>query len=175
MAERTCFSFSGVISTAWGWTLLPSPPFVRCHRSFLVHLDAVDRVVATRLVLTDVHESQHGVLQLMPVKDVRLSAEEVSYELPVSRYVELRTTVPVEVWNAPAGHQLQVYPSSAQVLLRCVFPLAKDPIPSFKLYVDWKDFSASLTGRCAARTLRLPAGVLDYRVEPEVFDCVEVR
>ena len=159
---------------------MPSGPFRVSPDSVTVygedsHLDAVDRVVATRLVLTDVHESQHGVLRLMPVKDVRLSAEEVSYELPVSRYVELRTTVPVEVWNAPAGHQLQVYPSSAQVLLRCVFPLAKDPIPSFKLYVDWKDFSASLTGRCAARTLRLPAGVLDYRVEPEVFDCVEVR
>lgn len=138
------------------------------------HLDAVERVTASRLVLTDVHESQHGVLRLNPVKGVRMSVEEVSYELPVSRYVELRTTVPVEVWNTPAGHQLQVYPPNAQVVIRCVFPLSKDPLESFKLYIDWKDFSASISGRCVARTLRLPAAVLDYRIEPEVFDCVEL-
>ena len=112
----------------------------------------------------------------MPIKGVRISAEEVSYELPVSRYVELRTTVPVEVWNAPAGaSSFRCILRTAQVVLRCAFPLAKDPVAAFKLYVDWKDFNASLTGRCAARTLRLPAGVLEYRVEPEVFDCVELR
>lgn len=159
---------------------MPSGPFKLSVDSVTVygdeaHLAAVDRVVASRLVLNDVHESQHGVLRLAPIKGVRLSTDEVSYELPVSRYVELRAVVPVEVWNIPAGRSLQVYPSVAQVVLRCSFPLAKDPFSSFKLYIDWKDFSASLTGRCAARTLRLPTGVLDYRVEPEVFDCVELH
>ena len=138
-------------------------------------LEAIDKVTAQRLVLTDLHQSEHGVLRLNPVKGLRLSTEEVSYEVPVSRYVELQAMVPVEVWNAPAGRELQVYPATAKVVLRCVFPLPKDPLPSFKLYVDWKDFNASLTGRCAPRTMRLPSGVLDYRVEPEVFDCVEVR
>ena len=140
-----------------------------------IHLDAVEKVVASRLELSDVHESKHGVLRLASIKGVRLSAEEVSYELPVSRFVELRTSVPIEVWNAPAGHYVQVYPSIARVVMRCAFPLAKDPAADFKLYIDWKDFNASLTGRCAPRTLRLPSGVLDYRVEPEVFDCVELR
>lgn len=159
---------------------MPSGPFRVMPDSVTVygddmHLDAIEKVVASRLLLTDVHESQHGVLRLAPIKGVRLSTEEVSFELPVSRYVELRTTVPIEVWNAPAGRKIQVYPATAQVVMRCAFPLAKDPVSAFKLYVDWKDFNASLTGRCAARTLRLPAGVLDYRLEPEVFDCVELR
>ena len=83
--------------------------------------------------------------------------------------------IPVQVLNAPAGHALQVYPPTAQVYLRCAFPISKDPLASFKLYVDWKDFSSSLSGRCAPRVQRLPAGVLDYRVEPEVFDCIEVH
>lgn len=159
---------------------MPSGPFRVTPDSITVygddlHLDAVERVTASRLLLSDVHESQHGVLRLTPVKGVRFSTEEVSFELPVSRFVELRTTVPIEVWNAPAGREIQVYPPTAQVVMRCAFPLTKDPIPSFKLYVDWKDFNASLTGRCAARTIRLPSGVLDYRVEPEVFDCVELH
>ncbi len=138
-------------------------------------LEAIDKIWAQRLVLTDVHESEHGVLRLVPTPGVRMSAEEVGYEVPVTRYVELQAVVPVEVWNAPAGHELQVYPASARVLLRCVFPLSKDPLKEFRLYVDWRDFNASITGRCAPRTLRLPSGVLSYRVEPEVFDCVEVR
>lgn len=138
------------------------------------HLATLEKVRAPRLTLSDLHEPMHGVLRLNPVDGVRMSAGEVSYEVPVTRFVELRASVPLEVWNAPAGHQLQVYPATAQVVLRCAFPLAKDPLPSFKLYIDWKDFSASLSGRCVARTLRLPAGVLDYRVEPEVFDCIEL-
>ena len=136
-------------------------------------LEGIDRVTTGRLVLSDVHDSRHGILRLNPISGVRLSVDEVSYELPVTRYVELRSTLPVEVWNAPAGHQLQVFPATAEVVLLCSFPLAKDPLPEFRIYVDYKDFAASINGRCVPRTLRLPAGVLEYRVQPEVFDCIE--
>lgn len=138
-------------------------------------LDAIEKLTTGRLVLTDVMDTRHGLLKVNPVKGLRLSADEISYELPVTRYVEISTTVNLEVWNTPAGASLQVYPPTAQVFLRCAFPITKDPLPSFRLYIDWKDFSSSLTGRCVPRVMRLPAGVLDYRVEPEVFDCIEVR
>lgn len=137
-------------------------------------LETIEKVTAARLVLSDVHESQHGVLRLNELPGVRCSDSEVGYELPVSRYVELQATVPIEVWNVPAGHQLQVFPPSAHVVLRCVFPLAKDPLPAFKLYIDYRDFAASLSGRCAPRIHRTPSGVLEYRVDPEVFDCIEL-
>ena len=151
-----------------------SPDSITVYASESV-LEGIEKVTSARLLLADLDESRHGVLKLDEIPDVRMSQAEVSYEVPVSRYVELRTTVPVDVWNVPAGHQLQVFPQTASVVLRCVFPLQKDPIPSFKLYIDYKDFSASISGRCAPRTLRLPAGVLEYRVQPEVFDCVELR
>jgi hypothetical protein len=138
-------------------------------------LEAVERVTTGRLVLSEVASSQHGLLKLNPIKDVRLSADEVSYELPVSRYVELTANVNLEVRNVPAGSSLQVYPPTAQVYLRCAFPIAKDPLASLRLYIDWKDFSSSLTGRCVPRIVRVPSGVLEYRIEPEVFDCIEVH
>jgi hypothetical protein len=140
-----------------------------------VHLEAIERVLAERLSLTDLHESSHGMLRLSKPKGVRLSADEVAYELPVSRYVELRSTLSVEVWNAPAGHTLQVYPPTAEVVMRCVFPLSKDPLASFKIYIDYKDFRESMSGQCVPRYLRLPAGVLDCRINPEVFDCIELN
>jgi hypothetical protein len=136
-------------------------------------LEVIDKVTTGRLVLSDVHESRRGILRLNPIAGVRMSVDEVGYELPVSRYVELRSTLPVEVWNAPAGHELQVFPATAEVVLLCSFPLARDPLPDFRIYVDYKDFSASINGRCVPRTLRLPSGVLEYRVQPEVFDCIE--
>lgn len=159
---------------------MQSGPFRTIPDSMTVYgpeerLDAVERVVTSRLVLSDLNSSQHGLLKVTPIKGVRMSADEISYELPVSRYVELTASVPVEVMNAPSGHTLQVYPPTAQVYLRCAFPIVKDPLASFKLYVDWKDFSSSLSGRCAPRVQRLPAGVLEYQVEPEVFDCIEVH
>ena len=84
-----------------------------------MHLDNIDKVTTSRLVLSDVHNSRHGVLSINAIPGVRMSVDEVGYELPVSRYVELRSTCNVEVWNAPAGHQLQVFPATAQVVLLC--------------------------------------------------------
>lgn len=137
-------------------------------------LQGIEKITTSRIVMTELSESQHGVLRLNAPRGVRLSTDQVSYEIPVSRYVELQATLPVEVRHVPAGRQLQVYPAQARVVLRCAFPLAKDPLGSVKLYVDWRDFSTSLTGRCAPRMASVPSGVLEYRVEPEVFDCVEL-
>jgi hypothetical protein len=168
------------LSVSFRSQFMQSGPFRTIPDSMTVYgpqerLDAVEKVTTGRLILSDLHNSQHGLLKVNPIKGIRMSADEISYELPVSRYVELSASVPVEVMNLPAGHSLQVYPPTAQVYLRCAFPIVKDPLASFKLYVDWKDFSSSLSGRCAPRIQRLPAGVLEYHVEPEVFDCIEVH
>ena len=138
-------------------------------------LQAIDKVTTPRLSFTDVKESLHGVVKINRPAGVRMSVEEVAYELPVSRYVELRGTFPVEVWNAPAGHDVQVYPPMASVILHCAFPLPKDPMASFKVFIDYKDFSESKSGKCVPRTLKLASGVIDCRIEPEVFDCIEVQ
>ena len=136
-------------------------------------LDLVDHVSTAQIYPDDVHDTQHGVLRLNRIKGVRLSDSEVSYELPVSRYVELRSELPVSVRNAPGGHHLDVFPSRATVILHCTFPVGRNPFEAFELYIDYADFASSLSGRCVARVNELPSGVLDYRVEPAVFDCLE--
>lgn len=136
-------------------------------------LDLVDQVSTAPLFLEDVHESQQGTVRLRRVKGVRLSDEIVSYELPVSRYVEVRSSLPVKVEGVPAGRSLQVYPSQAEVVLHCEFPVGRDPFESLVLAIDYKDFVSSISGRCIPRVRQLPAGVLDYRVVPEIFDCIE--
>lgn len=136
-------------------------------------LDLVEHVSTAPLVLDDVHESQHGTVRLRRIKGVRMSDMEVSYELPVTRYVELRSELPLAVQGVPAGRHLQVFPSKATVILHCSFPVRHDPFSSFQLYIDYQDFASSLSGRCVARAGALPSDVLDYRVEPAIFDCLE--
>ena len=136
-------------------------------------LDLVDHVSTAQVFPDDVHEAQHGVLRLRKIKGVRLSDDQISYELPVSRYVELRSELPVAVRNVPGGHHLDAFPSRATVILHCIFPVGRDPFESFDLFIDYADFASSLSGRCVPRVRELPRGVLDYRVEPAVFDCIE--
>ena len=68
---------------------------------------------------------------------------------------------------------MSIYPSTAEVLLRCVFPMASDRSGEMQFYIDYADFAGSLSGKCVARTDALPQGVINWSMQPEVFECVE--
>ena len=72
---------------------MQSGPFRTTPDSMMVYgpqdrLDAVEKVTTGRLTLSDLHSSQHGLLKVNPIKGIRLSADEISYELPVSTGTE---------------------------------------------------------------------------------------
>ena len=48
-----------------------------------------------------------------------------------------------------------------------------DPEVTTRLYIDYNDFSNSLSGKCIPTVQGVPSEVFGYKVEPEVFDCVE--
>lgn len=49
--------------------LLPSPPFIRCHRSYLVHLGAVDRMTYTTLTLKNGASLPLGRTYVKPLRE----------------------------------------------------------------------------------------------------------
>ena len=136
------------------------------------HLDKVDRILTRPFTLSDLKATAHGRIRLEGNQALRLSENTVSYVLDVSRYVEIRAELPVEGRNIPAGRNLVIYPSTATVLFKCAFPVSVDPSDKTPLYIDYADFANSLGGKCIPRA-DLPPGVLDYTVEPPVFDCIE--
>ena len=139
-----------------------------------LHLQNIDRVVTETITLQNLSSGAHGMAALeMPRGGVRLSDTEVSYALDVTRYVEIRREVKVGTRNVPAGHDLTVYPSVADVVFRCVFPLAGDPTEGISFYVDYNDFAGSINGRCVPRDSGLPSSVIDYTVDPQVLECLE--
>ena len=132
----------------------------------------IDRVLTSPLDIDDVYKSESGTLRLGKIKGVEMSHDEVRYILSVTRYVELKTTVQIDVHNLPSGKRLLIYPSTADVILHCAFPISRDPSESFRLYVDYNEFASSINGRCIPRAVNLPPGVIDYKIIPEVFDCI---
>lgn len=75
------------------------------------HLEHIDRVFTRTIDLLNLKSSAHGVVRLEQVSGVRMSETEVNYSLDVTRYVEIRSEVPVGVRNVlPAGNFLSIRP-----------------------------------------------------------------
>lgn len=137
------------------------------------HLSSVDKVFTEPISLDNVSSSRRGVAKLEKIQGVRLSDETADYSIEVSRFVEIKATLPVRGRNVPSGRTLVIYPSTAEVTFRCVFPVSSNPSESANVYVDYEQFEKSLHGQCIPIVDGLPAGVIDYVVSPDVFECVE--
>lgn len=137
------------------------------------HLSSIDKVFTESLALDNVSSSRRGVARLEKIQGVRLSSEMADYSLEVSRYVEIKASLPVRGRNVPSGRNLVIYPSTAEVTFKCAFPVSSDPASSANVYVDYARFEESLHGQCIPEIDGLPADVIDYKVSPDVFECVE--
>ncbi len=137
------------------------------------YIDHFERILSRPLTLSGVSSSRTGTVSLEVPKGLRLSDTEVTYDMEVSRYVELHSQAKVSVRGVPAGHTVDVYPSVADVAMKCVFPVTGDPGGQLMLSVDYQDFRGSRSGKCIAHAQPLPSGVISVEVEPEVFECVE--
>lgn len=139
-----------------------------------LHLQNIDRVYTETIKLESLSSVAHGVVKLeSPRGNVRLSAPEVSYSLDVSRFVEIARNVKISTRNVPAGKDLSVFPSEAKVVFRCVFPMTSDPTERVSFHVDYHDFASSINGRCVPKVEGLSNDIIDYSIEPQVFECME--
>ena len=136
------------------------------------HLEEITHVNTEAVKLSDISSNVHGMVKLEKTSGLRLSEDIVHYALPVSRFVEIPVSVPVQTRNVPPGKSLMVYPSTVNVTLKCAFPLSADITEGVRFCIDYTDFASSIGGRCIPKAISLPGGVLDYTLEPKVFECV---
>ncbi len=136
-------------------------------------LENINYVLTRPIELRNLNSSVHGKGRIeVPNRGVRLNTEELIYSMEVSRFVEVSAEMKVETRNVPAGQELAVLPSTATVVFRCLFPTSANPTKTARLYIDYEDFTQSITGRCIGRLDNLPSNVMDYTITPEVFDCI---
>ena len=166
ISYRDQFMASGPVRT------VPDSVIIYGEQDVIGHIDGIRTLP---LSLSNVRHDVHGAVKLSKPDGVRLSDDDVTYAISVTRFVEIVSTVPVTVKNAPSGRSFEVRPSSAEVVLRCVFPLKGDPSEGVGVSILFSDFEKSVTGRCVPTVSGLSEGVIDYRVLPEVFDCIELE
>ena len=135
------------------------------------HLANVDRVFTETIKLQHLKSGAAGVSRLEKIKGVRFSESEVHYSIDVFRYVEIPSEVYIYTANVPKDKEMMVYPSKAEVVFKCVFPLVSD-VSQTSFYIDYNDYIASRSRKCIPKPADLPEGVLGYEMIPEIFDCV---
>lgn len=168
---RSIVSFKSQYMAAGPMTLSPDSVIVYGETAYLQN---IDRVYTETVRLENLSRTSHGVIGLeMPRGTVRLSENEISYSIDVSRYVEIARNVRIDVRNVPAGKDLMVYPSEAEVVFKCAFPISADPTEIVSFYIDYNDFAGSINGRCVPHATGLRNVIFDYVMEPQVFECLE--
>jgi hypothetical protein len=134
-------------------------------------LSTIDKVFTEPIKHLSVSSDIQGVARLEKIKDVRMSVNEVHYILDVSRYVEMKVSLPVTTVNVPSDKRLITYPSSADVLLKLAFPLESEP-EGLELQADYNDYINSLSGVCPLKLSRSPKGLIIYEADPVSVNCV---
>lgn len=152
------------------FVLQPDSVLVYGPADMLASMDAVN----TRpIVRDDVKGNLHGEIALDIPPGMRFSDQSVAWSLEVCRFVQLEAEFPVSVRNVPPESSISIYPASVKVSFNCLFPVVADPLSVASCYVDYKDFTNSLTGRCLIQCDNIPQGVISYSIKPEVAECVE--
>lgn len=133
----------------------------------------LDRIRTRPVSLDELNRDVRGSAALEMPSGIRLSADVVSYEVPVCRYVEMTATLGINAMNVPGETEMIISPRRARIKAKCRFPLeAGFPDGAF-CYVDYDEYVSSSSGKCVVRVAGLPDGVLSYVVEPSTCDCVE--
>lgn len=166
-----------VYSVSYSSQYMASGPFTVIPDSVTVygesfHLETIKSVYTSPVKHSDVSEDIHGVVPLKKLQGLRLSADEVHYSMDVRRYVEIAQTVQVDPVNVPPDKEMIVFPSSVDVVMRCIFPLMADPYENLRFEADYAEFASSLSGKCQVIASQLPKGVISYTIEPSAVGCV---
>lgn len=138
-------------------------------------LETIDAVLTRPISLSDLSKNVSGVASLVSPMGLRISETEATWSLDVVRFVELRSEVGISVRGAPAGVTLSVYPAVVEAVFCCRFPSKGNPADICEFYVDYSEYTGSISGNCLVHCANLPAGVISWSVSPEVVDCMEME
>ncbi len=135
-------------------------------------LESIDKVFTNHIKYVSLSSDIQGVVGLEGIRGVRMSIDEVHYLLGVTRYVGISRSLPVKVVNLPVDKRLHVFPSSAVISAKLVFPLVASDYENLELQVDYRDYVNSLSGKCPVKLSSLPKGMISYDVNPVAVNCV---
>lgn len=130
--------------------------------------------VETEVVLAhELKNDIHGSVKLKIPALLRTSQTSVEYNIPVCRYVDVNSSREVKAINVPDGVDLLVLPLKVSVKLQCYFPVDRNPLENLELYIDYREFESSLSGKCRVKSKGLSDNVIKMTLEPEFCSCIQ--
>ena len=135
-------------------------------------LDQLEAIYTEPIKYYNVSADVRGDVELETLRGVRFSEGKVHYSLDVTRFVELSGTFPVTAVNVPADKSMTIFPSRADVYIKCMFPYTVNPTENAVLEVDYNDFQNSISGKCAVRLVDKSDDVISYDIYPPVVECI---
>ena len=134
-------------------------------------LETISQVYTRPIKYSMLNSNVSGVVELEKMRGISFSENQVRYSLDVVRFVEMTSVVPVRCINVPSDKMLMVYPSSVNVVLKCVYPLPARFENQPYIYVDYNDFLKSVSGKCPVRMVDMGSGIIEVDIEPVYVEC----
>lgn len=138
----------------------------------LSRLESVSEVYTEPIKYNDLKSNVSGMVELEPVRGIRLSTDQVQYSIDVVRFVEMTYDVPVKTVNVPSDKNLMVFPSTVKATMKCTFPLPVRNSSEPEFFVDYNDFLESVSGKCPVLFHEKGTSVISAEIDPVYVECM---
>ena len=131
-------------------------------------LDSLDAVYTVSTTLTNLTQTVERVVQLAPMKGVKIMPAEVKLTAEVDVYTEKSVEVPIIGTNFPAGYTLRTFPTSAKVNFRVgAKDFKKITKDNFVLTATYEELLELPDSIMHLQLRSIPEGVSQVRIQPE--------
>lgn len=169
VAPRTSISFDGQYMPLGRIELRPDSVDIYGDARLL---ETVDSVMTMTISASGVDGPIQGISELMPIRRVEFSEDNIYYSLNVVRYIEESVDVPVTSVGVPEDKDLIVFPSTVRITFRRIFSSTQYSPDNFVLAVDYADFIKTMESELVPELVSVPDGVISWEISPRYVDCI---
>ncbi len=132
-----------------------------------VLLDTLKHITTEHVEFNEVAESFEKVLQLRPLKNVKVATGKVKIKVDVEQFTEAGFEIPVEKINVPDSVRLVLFPSRVKVTFHVGLSKYKKVLPElFTARVDYKDVAKDRSGKIKVYLVQKPDYIESVRIDP---------
>jgi hypothetical protein len=155
----------------YGKTMLqPDSVFIRGPLEVIEQIQEVNTELVTK---NNLSSTLSGTVRVVPVDDIFISTENIYYSADIQRYTEESLQLPIGVRNLDEHADIELFPSVATVTLFVTTEeynrLQSLPV---KVWVDYHEVAASISGKLSLKVDSLPSYVLSTQTSPPFVDYI---
>lgn len=140
-----------------------------------VPLDTISYVQTLPLVRRNLEENTTEVIELKPIKGVKIEPAKIEVQIPVEPLVNKSQLVPIQVINIPAGQSVLLFPNKVEVSYYIPMSRFSDDIHGFSVIADYHDLAHDKTGRVKLHLAQSPKMAVNPKLKTESVEYTIVK